>query len=750
MDLNRPGIDLRLRSMSLGAVNASGISSDGSRAGTDSSAAAAAAAVAMRQQLQLQQLQTHQQRMRNPQQATQQPNQATTQSSMTAKALRPSSPPRYRALVPAATSAPAAAAQAQLTIERPLPALPSNDVPSSVLSESAPVVLSMYETDAVYGGSVTGRERLDQLDDNRDSTLGKNVHKADGTDHVQGVSVTSRKLESDRSFGSREAGDDVYGPRGLRQRRSSEGQLSGRLNGSTLTRNNEDALQKELPPISTPTVEYESPTQRRNFPSIPDIRAAMTRSPVPKLSSMRYNMAAMNVFKNIPNPFSPQSPTSPRMGQPLKRSLSQPNVDSLKKPPMKIVKAAVSHTAVNFNELSYQVGDFFYVLRENPTFYEVSNPLTQVVGFVAKSHFVSLEKSAQTFSDNDAIFGGPKHGFAEQADLNLSPPLRTYSEMSSKERPSRSRSEKVLNHELSAATSVRAGNVTSPLANEAKPDFTPPKRGVSRSRERTNRSNNDLRQNAPKSPDYPLPQVQHQSPQMLSLPSKIKYLRIQSHLLFPSDPHYYYKIEFAFERPGNVRNTIYRTHEDFWSLQVSLLSFFPAESGRQKGSQRLIPFLPLLPQGGTVSGEEAVHLQKRFECYLRELLHSPLPVISSGAVARFFTLRNFAGVVADVANIADDVEDMPAVSVLSMLNDYDDEHVVKIKLAPANTSILEIEFLRDSGFQELLDIVAIRLGKPVQGLTYKDELGMFLSLVGDRDLKLLMETFADDVIFFPI
>ncbi|KAJ3386564.1 bud emergence protein 1 [Entophlyctis sp. JEL0112] len=745
---NRAVPALRQRSFSQGSAT------NGSRHAANPDATT----VAARQQLQLQQLQAHQQRIRNLQ--PRQP-QSPTQLSVAAKTpRRPSSPPRYRSLVPVATST---VAYPEQTI-----AYTSNEPLFTVSAEPepTPVVLSIYETDAVYGGSVTGRERLDQLVDRRDLTI-TTVNDTQEPDRP--LSETGGQLGF-RFTGSQEAGDDVYGPRGLRQQHDGH-------SPSTFVPNDE----KELPPIMSPSPNCESPTPQRNFSSVPDIRSPVTKN-APRINNIRNNLAALNIFKILSNPFSPPSPTSPQMqmGQPLQRSHSQPNVDFLKMPPRKVVKAvstylffrflvtriiqSVNHIAENPEELSYKFGDFFYVIRENSSFYEVSNPLTQVTGLVPKYHFASLEKSAQAFAEMRAVDETRSGLQAQPANLQGDSYLATPSKTSngSIPMPSRSEFEKTQNLEVptgfASSSPLRTGNATSPVTFDSKPDFSPPKRGVSRSRERKNMSNNDLRQTAVKSPDLSLkivtatqPQQQQQDlAQMICLPSKIKHLRIQTHLLFPLDNHYYYKIEYVFERPGNVRNTIYRTHEDFWSLQVYLLNSFPHESGRQKGSQRLIPFLPILSVGETNAGEEAARVQKRLECYLRELLHSPLPIINSSAVARFFTLRTLPGVVEDVSNVADDVEDTPAVSVLSMLNEYDDEKSIRLKLDVTNSSIKEIELPRDSSFQDLLDLVGVRLGCPIHGLAYKDELGTLLNLAGDRELKLLLETFAEDVIFFPV
>jgi len=63
--------------------------------------------------------------------------------------------------------------------------------------------------------------------------------------------------------------------------------------------------------------------------------------------------------------------------------------------PKKIIKALDNYTAHCKNEISYQKGDFFFVISENESYYFVTNPLTRSSGYVSKFSFKQVDNFAR-------------------------------------------------------------------------------------------------------------------------------------------------------------------------------------------------------------------------------------------------------------------------------------------------------------------------------------------------------------------
>ena len=92
----------------------------------------------------------------------------------------------------------------------------------------------------------------------------------------------------------------------------------------------------------------------------------------------------MFLSKSVKANVSPQVPS---------RGSSHPT-SVFNQPPKKVIKAERKYFAQKINEISFDVGEFFYVIQDsNPLEYEVINPIAKTRGTVPRSHFSNLDKN---------------------------------------------------------------------------------------------------------------------------------------------------------------------------------------------------------------------------------------------------------------------------------------------------------------------------------------------------------------------
>ncbi|KAJ3025863.1 UNVERIFIED_CONTAM: bud emergence protein 1 [Siphonaria sp. JEL0065] len=246
------------------------------------------------------------------------------------------------------------------------------------------------------------------------------------------------------------------------------------------------------------------------------------------------------------------------------------------------------------------------------------------------------------------------------------------------------------------------------------------------------------------------------------VPPTIQNIYIPTYRQF-HDIRYYYRIHLTFS--NSQSQILYRTHDDFWALQVSLLNFFPAESGRTSNnpsgassSPRIIPFLPAPTLNARdVSARTAQSLQKRLEKYLQELIHLPPQMQASAMWHKFFDVRVGVDVYDVEFPTQEDLEGGVGMeSVTSLLNEYSmngDTILVRIagpvsgngKDRQHQRDMFSMEVVQDISYNELLDEVERRYGGRIEGLDYFDESGYLLPLYGNTDLGVLVRTNSDDL-----
>ncbi|KAJ3118876.1 bud emergence protein 1, partial [Physocladia obscura] len=701
----------------------------------------------------------------------------------------------------------------------------NSDHSSTISKYTNPEIHSIYDTDAEYGGSVMGEDslsrRLEEVavdDDDYSSLLDNAINhyvKAQTTSakNLRGYAERPPKeLQSTYEPAARK--DDLYS---VYQIKKDEDQFSVVDDSSTLTREERPQSEsmysqekkEDLHAVYeySPRRDYDLPTNAKmpeaNSPAstmrdslTTDRAISLQPSPRSTVSGgstpvLRQNGANLRVPTS---PFAIQTPSNPLQPQPMRRAASQPS-DLFKIPPSKIVKAIQNYRARNSTELSFSAGDFFYVFNEDPVFFEVSNPAEKVTGFVPKSHFQSLEKSAQRFSADQRFAPNQLPGnnmgrvpFQATARQELSP-TNFQNGQSLRSSPSSSlRSEdSQYSHRISRNPAPRIGNQLiniasrNPSANSRRPSITgkspirpptalpappqsitkpsispdegfkPPARSISRDhstkRMATNNNTKNIDNNTQQGPtsiEIPLPRSpsqnrrSHIQRQQHQHTMQIRAVRIQSHRQFNNDQRYFYKIDYIPMHPGTIQNTIYRTHDDFWSLHVSLLNFFPVESGR--GNQRRqIPFLHAPINSRDVTAVAATRLQPRLEAYLKDLIRLPEHILTSGAVVKFFSIHTATTTAdLDIENSGDAFEENSVV--------HDDGKMARVQIVPGGTAPDAILYVpKVVKYGELLDQVEKRLGNQIAGLDYKDESGFQLPLCDDFDLGLLMRTNFDNL-----
>ncbi|KAI9365516.1 hypothetical protein DFJ73DRAFT_619593 [Zopfochytrium polystomum] len=385
---------------------------------------------------------------------------------------------------------------------------------------------------------------------------------------------------------------------------------------------------------------------------------------------------------------------------PAPRGSSHPRT-LFNQPPTKVVKAMDSYAARFPNELSFERGDFFYVVKETDYYYEVVNPLHKVRGNVPKEFFEGLEKIAQRAATRyqPGLPGGGgayDRGFGQPSDdFGTGSSAGSFGRQGGGPGP-----------QLGMGGTPRSGplppSVTSPTGAGG---------GVG---------------GGGGGGDRALSAV------IISMERR-------------DDGRYVFAIAVTY---GEYRRSlVYRTHDDFWQLQVSLLSHFPSEAGRSTGglpTPRRIPFMPQ-PLGRDVSAGRAREVRAKLDAYLRALLVELRVdrVAESGEVRKFLAPRPPADVLRydGEATEIGDYDDL--------LDEYGADTFVPVRLNVGGREGPPFQVPDTVRFTDLLGEIEGRLNRRVNTIAYQDETNSFVNLCGDDDLSLLIKTHAEKLVFFP-
>ncbi|KAJ1536101.1 hypothetical protein HK405_015379 [Cladochytrium tenue] len=229
---------------------------------------------------------------------------------------------------------------------------------------------------------------------------------------------------------------------------------------------------------------------------------------------------------------------------------------------------------------------------------------------------------------------------------------------------------------------------------------------------------------------------------------------------------------------GWRRALVFRTHDDFWALQVSLLSFFPDEAGRGAAGMlpkpRRIPFMPspTAERGGGGGGDQRA-LRARLDAYLRALLvEQRAERVADGPAVRKFLMPRGPGS-GDVERLDDDDDrgggyggggggassGVGAEALDDLIDGYgaDEEREVTFRVTVAaggsgggGSGEFALGLPDSATFIDLLNAVEARLGsgRRVRTLAYRDEVGGLVALCGDEDLALLVKTGDEPVVLY--
>lgn len=100
-------------------------------------------------------------------------------------------------------------------------------------------------------------------------------------------------------------------------------------------------------------------------------------------------------MKNLRKSFN--SHKEPHISSPLP-PLSKPTLTAIQ-PPLKVIRAILSHRSNSPNQLSFEKGDFFHVINDSPQpgWYEAHNPSTGARGLVQIYMFEEFTKGSALY-----------------------------------------------------------------------------------------------------------------------------------------------------------------------------------------------------------------------------------------------------------------------------------------------------------------------------------------------------------------
>ncbi|KAI8913019.1 hypothetical protein DFJ77DRAFT_64886 [Powellomyces hirtus] len=531
-------------------------------------------------------------------------------------------------------------------------------------------------------------------------------------------------------------------------------------------------------------------------------------------------------------------------------------------PPKKVIKATRDYKAQFVNELEFRRGDFFYVIHDLDEFYyEVMNPIARARGLVPRSHFESLDKTANgsdtlhrggeprpahqqqqhqppatlrrgvpTHDPRDMerpLYGGTisRNGGAEdgydyrpshQSISGMTVSTATnyddykhesaytqgstksgtssgthssaYSTVHSGEYPvSRSPPPSVMsNSQNQRAVPIRAPSSQAP-ATRPRQDSLNNGSSMSRSdHDTSNHSNHHISSNSNPHTSSHSSSHHHSHYQASSASSSVASLsksapsqsnkgfagmgrqlphpvsaRVQNDELL-SDGRFQYTIELHLS--DDTSRVLLRMFDDFYTLHVSLLSQFAAQSGRLKDQPRTIPFLPPAPAQAKInsplpppaSPSEIARRRAVLDTYLTDLIKLPAPIRHSPALNRFFMLRKDDNMTTNSIKfdtstaLMDLISDYHSYPSLSRSVKVDDDSLVKIKVHLPGDETLAWRIHQDLPFLDFVDEVAEKIRWMHDGwaIWYKDEVGGLVKINGDIDWAVVIRGRWEKVVLY--
>ncbi|KAJ3124572.1 hypothetical protein HK101_006105 [Irineochytrium annulatum] len=417
--------------------------------------------------------------------------------------------------------------------------------------------------------------------------------------------------------------------------------------------------------------------------------------------------------------------------------------------PKKVVRAIRDHVGRAANELSFQAGDFFFVVvqviyDDHPKFYEVINPKREYRGQVPRELFEDTEQLRQRATIK-----------AAQDHVDIQPANAPYFVPGA-----------VLPPQEPAKPAIpppRAGNPDIIKPNED--GFYVPANAPPRAQNAAVNNPNykpPVPNLAPAAAPLmsalkPPPADPYPQPTSPSQPSNASSARPPARLAVRSadrrpDGSWWYQIDSHASHPvSGPRTTLLRSHDELWSMHVALLNRHVDLAGRTPAPAplraRCIPFLAAMDQEEDLRREGEVDVatlargrRRMVALYLEGFVRLPAGVLESQVVRRFLQPRR------------GDVEGGtgPAAVPLGVDTADDDgwDGTVRV-LVDVGREVLGLRVPDTILYEDLLYEVEELLGARIQGLDYLDECDVRVPLVGDDDLGLLLRTFGERAVFFP-
>ncbi|KAJ3319853.1 bud emergence protein 1 [Blyttiomyces sp. JEL0837] len=369
--------------------------------------------------------------------------------------------------------------------------------------------------------------------------------------------------------------------------------------------------------------------------------------------------------------------------------------------PKKVIRAVADYNAQYANELSFQAGDFFYVVGDSHDYYyEVVNPLLKTRGNVPRECFQNLDKTAN----------GPNSAGTTSRNYNIDyqqqPDQYNYQNQQQQQQQ--------YQQYQSQPDQYMEAPLQSPPMSPGNPNMISP----------------TMR-----------PQYQTQRPSTRTM-TFVQHASVRS-VELRQDKRYWYTVEAI--RSDNKKTILFRTHDDFWALHVSLLTHFPEESGHSNTSPRTIPFIPSPQSSKSISMEMAELISLKLDLYLSELLHLPLRILQSSIVNRFFLVREQDN--GDMETSME-LEYESSNDLINLIDEYGGDDTVKIRVSLGRGGIA-FRSNKNVNYEGLLQEIEGRLDIRIKSLAYMDETNGLITLFGDQDLRLLIKTNGDRLVFYP-
>ncbi|KAI9332912.1 hypothetical protein DFJ73DRAFT_54673 [Zopfochytrium polystomum] len=408
-----------------------------------------------------------------------------------------------------------------------------------------------------------------------------------------------------------------------------------------------------------------------------------------------------------------QGPPGPVLVPSTPRSSSHPKA-LFNQPPSKVIKAISDYRAKTPSELSFRNGDFFYVVSESEFYFEVTNPAEKRRGQVPKDCFESLERAAQRINER-----------AREAAMDpTGPPLRVQAPP----------------HIIQSSSAPPISARSSPLSPRSGSSNTPPNI----------------------SPTGPVARAQTGGgvgPVRPINPSSITAVTV-TNVELRGDNLQWFTIECHQIRDAGPPFVLFRTHDDFWALQVALLSLYPREAGHGHSggvgdggtAGRVIPFLPAPSRDFSLGATSARRMQ--LEAYLQELIRafrSSRALSDAGVARRFFSVRPAEKGDVDDATVRElGLGEMPRMDERVLAAAGGQPGTVKVRINMGKEKGLIAVRVQDTiRFNRLLDIIEDECRRTVYGVSFMDETNSLIRLRGDDDLRLIIRTNPLNLMFFP-